>query len=385
MSCKEKQRRFNYFDLITGKLFPRCQSGFVPDFAYSVVNKYGKLYEPFLDKEWIRQTGEKPLWPDKKPYAVCITHDVDFVSKYNLPQNLRILRKSLTTVSPGGYRKNVSLALDSIANIFSALIRVGRRDPWSKIDQLVEIERTFGIRSTFFFAPEKVINRHFSDCTYKYTDKVIFGRHKINVAELISILKDMGFEIGLHSMWYSYNNTYEFKFQKNQIERVLHEPVKSVRQHFLHYDVKITPSIHESAGIKYDSTLGFNDNIGFRRGTCYPFYLWDIEQDRELDVLEIPLIIQDTAMLIRAKGMKIDKNFAIDYVEMIKEKVKEVGGVLTILWHPNLIGRKEFFETFVGILEILIRDNPWFATVKDVGNWWLGKVKINMLSFLKNL
>jgi len=109
-------------------------------------------------------------------------------------------------------------------------------------------------------------------------------------------------EIGLHPTWYSYNDVDELKRQKEALEKALDHEIVSVRQHYLHYDIRVTPAVHAAAGFKYDSTLGFNDNIGFRFGTCYPWHLYDLKAEKELPIMEIPLIIQDGAMLNPDKG-----------------------------------------------------------------------------------
>ena len=60
------------------------------------------------------------------------------------------------------------------------------------------------------------------------------------------------------------------KSQKEVLEKALCHDIVSVQQHYLHYDIRVTPSVQAEAGFKYDPTLGFNDNVGCRFGTCYP-------------------------------------------------------------------------------------------------------------------
>ena len=101
-----------------------------------------------------------------------------------------------------------------------------------------------------------------------------------------------GWEIGLHPSWYSFDDVDEMKAQKESLEEVVGHEVVSVRQHFLHYDIRVTPRTQELAGFRYDSTLGFNDNVGFRFGTCHPWKVYDTEQQTTLSLVEIPLIVQ---------------------------------------------------------------------------------------------
>ena len=66
------------------------------------------------------------------------------------------------------------------------------------------------------------------------------------------------------------------------------------RFHYLMFDPEKTVQILEDCGIKYDTSLMFAEHVGFRRGCCSPFYLYDFEKNRTSPVIEIPLIIMDT-------------------------------------------------------------------------------------------
>jgi len=61
----------------------------VPDFAFNVLNTLGMLYTPVADQAQVSETKKKPQWPENKPFAVCLTHDVDDVSYFSLTQHLR--------------------------------------------------------------------------------------------------------------------------------------------------------------------------------------------------------------------------------------------------------------------------------------------------------
>jgi hypothetical protein len=133
--------------------------------------------------------------------------------------------------------------------------------------------------------------------------------------------------------------------------------------------------VHSEAGFKYDSTLGFNDNIGFRFGTCYPWNLYDLKADQKLPIVEIPLIVQDVAMLSPKKGLRLNWEMALDYIVLMTERVKEVGGVLTLLWHTNEIINLESLRVYKKSLEYLKRQNCWMTTVRQVGDWWTQRSK----------
>ena len=340
----------------------------VPDYAFNVLNPRGLLYRPVVDENYLQNGGQKPAWPNGKQFAVCLTHDVDAVSSYSLKQSLRPIQKHLLN----GDRSLPNVKAFLRAGIDLARAK-GKKDPLHFYERWLEVEKEVGSRSTFFFWPgwSSVTKHHHTDCPYELFDSVVFDNQQCTVVEMIREIDRQGWEIGLHPSWYSFNDADELKRQKESLEQALGKKVNSIRQHFLHYDIRVTPAIHVEAGFKYDSTLGFNDNIGFRFGTCYPWNLFDLESKKELPILEIPLILQDVAMLNKSKGMRIDSKMALRYMVQIAGEVEKVGGVLTLLWHPNEIINPESWMLYLKILNYLREKNAWITSLKEVGSWWL--------------
>jgi len=338
----------------------------VPDFAFNILNPLGLLYRPVVDEAFIRNGGGKPSWPEGKPFAVCLTHDVDIVSLYSFQQSVRkrseSLKNKISIASKG--RSFIGFGVDIVRIIQHA----HSQDPLHCYEQWLEVEEKMGVRSTFFFWPgwSSVNKHHASDCTYELADQVVFDGQNCSVAEMIREIDHRGWEVGLHPSWYSFNDIDEMKHQKAALEAALTKDVVSVRQHFLHHDIRITPRIQAEAEFKYDSTLGFNDNIGFRFGTCYPLRLYDLQEETELPIMEVPLIIQDGALLNQKKGMRLDEETAFEYVVRITEAVEQVGGVLTLLWHLNAVINPPRWNLYLRSLHYLKQKNAYFGGVKDI-------------------
>lgn len=342
----------------------------VPGYAFNILNPLGLLYRPVVDEHYLEDGGKKPTWPDGKPFAVCLTHDVDEVSLFTLKQSFRAKTMQLSRTR-SAYEKFI-ISLSFITTSVRAYVRHKQRDPLHCYEKWLGVEKEIGARSTFFFWPglSSVSRRHISDCLYELHDSVVFDNQKCSIAEMIREIDCRGWEIGLHPSWYSVNDINELKRQKKSLENITGHEIVSVRQHYLHYDIRHTPKIHSTAGFKYDSTLGFNDNIGFRFGTCHPWYLHDLVSNQAQSVLEVPLIIQDTAILGSVKGMSLDEETAFQYIIQLSESVEKVGGILTLLWHPNYIIRPEWWNLYLRILRYLKSKNAWFGSVKEVGSWW---------------
>jgi len=371
-----------HHDLLKGSFEPAARAQSVPDYAYNPLNLSGELYTPVIDREWVKK-NKPPTWPNNKKFAVCLTHDVDAVSETNFAQNVRSMLKLLRERS--GRPIGESLRWLIIHNMLALKGMMGGQESFCQFDKWMEIEKEMGAKSTFFFAPERVLNPHTTDCMYRYSQNLEFKGSQISVRDLMKTMDDEGWEVGLHPSWNAHANIGEMIFQKEQIEQAIGHTISSVRQHFLKYDSANTHAVQAEAGFLYDSTLGYNDNVGFRRGTSYPFTCFQSPEDPSKHLLQIPLIAQDGALLLEEKGLRLNPEEALNYIKLLLDEVKNVGGVLTLSWHPHTMVMPGFWDLYRRTLELVSAEDPWFGTVSEVGAWWQDQVKINLSDFTSKL
>lgn len=366
--------RQEYTEFSTAELRDRR----VPDYGYNVLNQAGALYTPVVDHAHLDAGGDRPSWPGDAPFAVCLTHDVDSVSQHSVRQTLRtrLLRSRMALESEtGDYLAGIgvpaaakSLVGAGIYAVRDALYR--GRDPLHCYERWLEIEDQYDATSTWFVLPEETRTPHVSDSDYRYDDTVRFDGERRTVAEMLAAIADRDREIGLHPSWYAYDDADKLQRQRTALENAVGCSVDSVRQHYLHYDPQRTPQAHDDAGLRFDSTVGFNKNVGFRRGSSYPWHPRDPTTDDALDLLEIPLVVQDVG-LFRDRGLNLDANRALEYVELLANRVQQTGGVLTLSWHPRTVADDQQFRTYERVLDRLNEMGAWLASVEEIGTHWL--------------
>ena len=103
----------------------------------------------------------------------------------------------------------------------------------------------------------------------------------------IGIIRDRGWEVGLHGGHNAYNNFEEIKKEKNKIERVLNKKVVGYRNYFLRFKVPDAWELLSKAGFKYDTTLGYADMVRFRNGMCHPFKPFNLRINREIVMIKL--------------------------------------------------------------------------------------------------
>lgn len=117
------------------------------------------------------------------------------------------------------------------------------------------------------------------------------------VKSLMESARSRGYQIGLHPSYDAALNERLFLSELMVLTRIAGQPILHSRQHFLRWQFPETPVIIEKSGIRFDSTLGFSDRIGFRCGTGFPYRLYHFKEERAFEFFEIPLVVMDVALL----------------------------------------------------------------------------------------
>ena len=318
----------------------------------------------------LKQSAE-PIWPDGKPFALCVTHEMDYISSYNVAGLCRRAyryaghpKASLAEVA------NVAVMSGwSMARKFAARYLLRRPDSLSRVAEWMRMEDDLGFRSTFLFFPSTVRLWHPSDCDYSFRDHVLFDGHRLPVGQMMREIVRWGWDVGLHSSYYSATVPGLLQQQKEEMERVLGCEVITTRQHTLQYDPKLTPILQAQAGIVVDSTQGFNDLVGFRAGTSFPYLCWNWQKMTTLPLLEIPLHIQD-GPLLRASSSEDE---ALATCCKLLDSVQSVGGCLAIVWHPHWLQTPIGMGVFRGILQEARSRNAWGCSLRQLAEWWLSR------------
>lgn len=321
------------------------------------------LYRPVADEmlhvafpEWRASIA----WPEGRRFAACLSHDVDSVqldSRYELARTVGLLSRNAI-----GLGKKLK-PIGSLVGLRKTPQRFDVFTPW------VEAEQQFGFRSTFFFFPTHVRERHIIDNVYRWDDRTTYREETCPVREIARDLHRRGWEIGLHGSYLSPLSGDMLAEQKADVEKAIGETVVSSRQHNLHFDSAKTPALLEKAGLLVDSTLGSNRDIGFRAGTSYPFQMWDAAARDWLRLVEIPLVLHDGALL-RPDNLDLDLESAFTLCKTIIDRVAETRGVVTLLWHPDKAALPDWFALYTRLLAYIHEQNGWGASARDIHQWW---------------
>jgi peptidoglycan/xylan/chitin deacetylase (PgdA/CDA1 family) len=197
----------------------------------------------------------------------------------------------------------------------------------------------------------------------------MFQRKRARIREVVRWIADHGFDVGLHGSYWSALDVDALAKEKAVLERVVEHPVRSIRQHFLHWNILSTPRLQDEAGFAVDSTLGFNRHVGFRAGTCLPFHHFDAKNNRRLNLLQVPLIVQD-APLLADNSLELNEQLAWRVVQLLLDRVAHVSGVFTLLVHPHTLLNPLVSTLFRRTIEYALSKSAWVTSLRDMDEWW---------------
>lgn len=338
---------------------------------YSSLERLRETTIPVIEI-WVRQWVDRgllklvenapPLWPEEKRFALCLTHDMDMLGGDLFWPRLR----SLPTFWSAPIREKVIVAL-STTRAFMKRCLPGTMSLDPLLVEWMEEEAKHGFKSSFFFLAQPLPDPDWQDSFYRYTDRVRFGNRHLTIAEVVKEMVKNGWDVGLHGSSRSHVSAELLARERQILSEICNQEVQTIRQHHLFYDVRITPLSQARAGFKSDSTLGSNIRAGFRCGTGIPFFCYDLVSDTVLDILEVPLVVQDVAIF---GSLQMDKEIALRHCVELMRYVAELGGAMTLLWHNTYYEGDEEFGVYRELLEEADRLGAWGCSVRQLSDWW---------------
>jgi len=321
---------------------------------------------------------QKWYWPSGKKFAACLTHDVDAIGKWPSPRTLYHLYRSVKALVSG----RVGHLGKELSSAFGYLIR--GEDPYSDFERLIELEKRYRYHSSFYFRAD-AWSRWSSILMFLWSltiagnglDSPRYDIRSRQVKGIIERIAEGGSEVSLHAGHQTYLSERRLSRERELLEKALGNQVKGVRQHFLRLRVPTTLTIQERVGLKYDTTLGYADDCGFRAGMSFPFYPYDALGERQLAILEIPLIVMDHT-LFRYKGYSMNEAWRV--TQQLINEVKQRHGVITLLWHSNLLDTPGYKDVYEKSLAYLSELDAYVVPCSELVDWWLKRDSLKFIN-----
>jgi hypothetical protein len=321
-------------------------------------------------REWMAGAGigfiEIPPCPAGHSFAVCLTHDVDFVGirrhKFDHTMWGFVYRATI-----GAIRKCARgrFTLGQVVRSWTAaaslpFVYAGwAKDFWEPFEWYLKVED--GLPATYFLIPFK--RRSGDRVPGRFASRRAAAYDASDLPEWTKVLQARGCEIGTHGIdaWHSVERG---RAELAAVASVAKQPCGGIRVHWLLRD-RNTPSVLERAGYIYDSTCGYNQTVGYRAGTSQVF-----RPAGTRTLIELPLHIQDGA-LFYSQHLNLPEREADKRCGALVDFASRLGGVLTVLWHDRSHAAERFWGDFyIRLVARLKSLDCWFGSAAQVVAWF---------------
>lgn len=268
--------------------------------------------------------------PCPSTYRLVLSHDVDVPHSWVGAGYSTLLRVLLGSFVKHRSLKRVTQALRSF--------RDPNQDPIFCFAWMLAQAESIGQESMFYFLTG---GEHRYDIKYELSTSPMKA--------LVSEIMARGHQVGLHGSIASATNARILENERQALERAIRRPVRSIRQHYLRFQVPVTWRAQQAAGLVEDSSLGYADRAGFRCGTARRFPVFDICAREALQVYETPLVCMEQSLLANGyQGLSHEE--AYFYAAGLVDRVKTFGGNFTLLWHNHNLVTAEQRDLYQQIL-----------------------------------
>jgi hypothetical protein len=293
--------------------------------SQSIAAKEGFLRLPLVNllaKAWEARISKKVSpWQAQKLenlFQIQPSYDIDYMFAF---KNKGFFRHFLAAA------KNL-LKLDFQELSYKISVWRGKKtDPFDTFDYIEQLHKTHNIRNTaFFFFLIGNWGKYDKNISYKRR------QYKEIVAKIALQNK-----IGLHPSYASNDAaaTAALTTEKNRLADLANLPITRSRQHFLRLNLPQTYQRLLAVGLSSDFSMGYADALGFRASMATPFYWFDLQQNKETNLLIYPFAIMDVTMKDYLKLSPAEAKAEIDF---FLAQYKTVGGLCIPVWHNSSLG-----------------------------------------------
>ena len=239
------------------------------------------------------------------------THDIDYAWKYlyHSPK-----------IKYGSFFKKIVKGNFAEAKQQIKVLNQQKKDPYDTFDYLKTLAEKHQIETIFFWL--------LGD--YSTFDK---NHHWENEAQkkLITTIITWA-EIGIHPSYQTNTQEDKLKTEINRLEKIINQPIKKSRQHFIKLSFPHTYQQLLINKISEDYTMGFPHQLGFRAGTSTPYKWFDVSTNEQTLLIINPFVAMDVTL---KNYLKLTPQQALEEIKQLKQTIKAVNGTFITLFHQS--------------------------------------------------
>ena len=138
--------------------------------------------------------------------------------------------------------------------------------------------------------------------------------------------------VGIHPSYASNADRNRLSREIDRLQNITQRSVRHARQHFLKIKLPDTYRALLAAGIRFDYSMGYAADLGFRAGTALPFSWFDLDSNRVTELTLCPFQVMDVTL---RHYLAVSPAEATVLCDDLVAQVKSTGGAFCTLWHNS--------------------------------------------------
>jgi hypothetical protein len=262
----------------------------------------------------------------EKKFKIKIANkkEFEFVPTFDIDQVYLMHQKSI-------WRQFGTLTRSLLKLNFKYFKILNKKDPNDVYDWIIDFHTKNDLHPIFFFL---LGDYHTYNPNHHYKNAALH--------EVIKKLQKL-YRIGIHPSYLSMSNKIVLETEINRLQHITNEPVRISRQHFLRLNLPVTYQNLIEKNIRMDYTMGYADAVGFRAGTCNPYYWYDLQNECKTTLIIQPFVAMDVTL---KNYMRLNPEKALVKLKELINICNQYATNCTVLWHNSALSEFEDWKNW---------------------------------------
>jgi len=264
----------------------------------------------------------------KRSYKITPVIDVPMAYDYRY--------KGIMRTVGGTFKDLFSLKFKEVYTRYMVILGL-KNDPFDTFKYIVNRQKNTKHKFMFFFLVADFSTYDKNNSTQK--------------SGFVSLIKQVGdyCGVGLKSSFFAIDDKPTLKKEKERLERIINQDIPAARQSYSKLNLPESYRNLTELEILEDFTMGYINHVGFRAGTCTPFFFYDLDYEIQTPLRINTYHVMDYALLKHYS--LLDKKMILN---RIINEVKKVNGEFIPVFHNYTFGNSERWKGYKELFNIII-------------------------------
>ena len=159
--------------------------------------------------------------------------------------------------------------------------------------------------------------------------------------------------MGIHPSWQSYLQAFTIKQEIKLLEDITGDSISKSRQHYIRMRLPESYQTLIECGIKEDHGMGYGTMNGFRASTSFPFYWYDLLNEKATSLKVHPFCYMDATSIFQHHHTA---DQAFTEMKFLAEACKIFSIPFVSIFHNNLLGADSLSQSYRKMYEEFIKE-----------------------------